>query len=125
MIFLGRKLRMLRESKKMSQEVLAEVSGLRQGEISAIERGDNENPNGAKVAALAQALGITNISYFYSEEEPPTAKALDIPPGHQQVIIKDDELPFVETVLKLKSEGISHDSFVKLLDIILEVTRKS
>lgn len=46
----------LRRSRKMSQEQLAQVSGIPQSEISRIERG-KANPTHATLAALAEPFG--------------------------------------------------------------------
>ena len=55
---LGQKVRQYREKKKITQEKLAEFSGLDPTYISGIERG-LRNPGIRNVARIAKALGLT------------------------------------------------------------------
>jgi len=51
-------LREARQRRGMSQEQLAAASGVKQTNISAIERGAIRDPNWSTVAKLAAALGL-------------------------------------------------------------------
>jgi len=52
-------LRERREALTMTQEAVAEIAGLRQSVISALERGTIANPSIDTVEALAPALRLT------------------------------------------------------------------
>ena len=58
LLSLGKKVRQNREKKEITQEKLAEFSGLDPTYISGIERG-LRNPGSRNVAKIAKALGLT------------------------------------------------------------------
>ncbi len=58
LLSLGKKVRQNREKKEITQEKLAEFSGLDPTYISGIERG-LRNPGIRNVAKIAKALGLT------------------------------------------------------------------
>ncbi len=55
----GEKLRRLRRGNAMTQEQLAEISGVSASTIVAIERGDRPNPHPGTLGKLAKALRVT------------------------------------------------------------------
>jgi len=55
----GKKLRRLRRGGAMTQQQLAEVSGVSPSTIVAIERGDRPNPHPGTLGKLAKALGVS------------------------------------------------------------------
>lgn len=59
----GKRLNQLRKEKKMSQEMLAELSGLNRPYISAIEQG-KRNVSIEVIEKLAQALNIEIKNFF-------------------------------------------------------------
>lgn len=56
--FFGPELRRLRERARLTQEQLAEKSGLSVNAVSALERGERRRPYPSTVRALAEALGL-------------------------------------------------------------------
>jgi transcriptional regulator with XRE-family HTH domain len=56
--FLGGKIRRLRVSRQMSQRKLAKLSGLSNGYISRLERGEVGNPGMSVLAMLSNPLGV-------------------------------------------------------------------
>lgn len=63
LITFGSRVRELREAKGMSQEQLADVSGLDRTYISGIERG-KRNVGLHNIEVLAKALGVTITELF-------------------------------------------------------------
>lgn len=55
---IGEKLRRIREQKKISQEILAERSGVKRAHISQIETGKSRSITLRTAAALAQGLEV-------------------------------------------------------------------
>ena len=55
----GEKLRRLRRGSALTQEQLAEASGVSPSTIVAIERGDRLNPHPGTLGKLAEALGVS------------------------------------------------------------------
>lgn len=55
----GEKLRRLRRGNAMTQEQLADISGVSASTIVAIERGDRPNPHPGTLGKLAKALRVT------------------------------------------------------------------
>ena len=66
LIEFGRRLRELRLSQNLTQEDLAEKSGLHKNYIGMVERGER-NPSLINIEILSKALGI-NISKFMTFE---------------------------------------------------------
>lgn len=64
---MGNKIRELRKERGMTQEELAQKSGLSRQTIISIENGSNENALTGTLAAIAEALGTTVDKIFYLE----------------------------------------------------------
>ena len=64
---MGYKIKEVREAKKMSQEELAERSGVSRGTISALENGSTRTTTTKTLLKLASALGVTVDRIFFAE----------------------------------------------------------
>ena len=61
---MGEKIRMLRKEQKMTQDKLAELSGLSRQTVNAIETGNAENVTTGTLEAIAKALGVSVKDFF-------------------------------------------------------------
>jgi transcriptional regulator with XRE-family HTH domain len=66
---LGVRIAAARDAAGLTQVELAALAGLRQAELSKIERG-KRNASAATVAALARALGVTSDSLLLAPAKP-------------------------------------------------------
>ena len=64
---MGYKIKELREAMKMTQEELAEKSGLSRGTISALENGIDRTTTSKTLVKLAQALDTTVDRIFFTK----------------------------------------------------------
>lgn len=64
---MGYKIKELREAMKMTQEELAEKSGVSRGTISAIENGIDRTTTSKTLVKLAQALDTTVDRIFFTK----------------------------------------------------------
>ena len=64
---MGFKIKELREAMRMTQEELAQKSGVSRQTISSIETGKYENVLVGTLAAIATALGTTVDKIFYTD----------------------------------------------------------
>lgn len=64
---MGYKIKELRESMKMTQEELAEKSGVSRGTISALENGIDRTTTSKTLVKLAQALDTTVDRIFFTK----------------------------------------------------------
>ena len=64
---MGYKIKELREAMKMTQEELAEKSGVSRGTISALENGIDRTTTSKTVVKLAQALDTTVDRIFFTK----------------------------------------------------------
>ena len=65
---VGRNIRRIRTKKKLTQEKLAELSGLSQQYLSGLERG-NRNPTIVTILEVAQALRVSHMDLVAPDEE--------------------------------------------------------
>ena len=63
---MGSRVKEFREMRNMSQEELAEKSGISRGTISAIETGKAENATSKTLLKIAEALETTVDKIFFS-----------------------------------------------------------
>lgn len=64
---MGYKIKELREAMKMTQEELAEKSGVSRGTISALENGIDRTTTSKTLVKLAQALDTTIDRIFFTK----------------------------------------------------------
>lgn len=64
---MGYKIKEIREAKRMTQEELAEKSGISRATISAMENGVDRNTTSKTLLSLARALGVTIDQIFCAE----------------------------------------------------------
>lgn len=64
---MGCKIKEYREAAKMTQEELAEKSGISRGTISALENGTARNTTSKTLIQIAQALNATVEQIFFAE----------------------------------------------------------
>lgn len=64
---MGYKIKELREAMKMTQEELAEKSGVSRGTISALENGNDRTTTSKTLVQLAQALDTTVDRIFFTK----------------------------------------------------------
>lgn len=64
---MGYKIKELREAMKMTQEELAEKSGVSRGTISALEKGIDRTTTSKTLVKLAQALDTTVDRIFFTK----------------------------------------------------------
>ena len=64
---MGYRIRELREAMKMTQEELADKSGVSRGTISALENGSMRNTTSKTLLKLAQALNTSVDRIFFTE----------------------------------------------------------
>lgn len=61
---MGEKIKMLRKAQEMTQDKLAELSGLSRQTIIAIESGKAENVTTGTLESIAKALGVSVKDFF-------------------------------------------------------------
>lgn len=64
---MGYRIKEVREEKRMTQEELAEKSGVSRGTISALENGSMRNTGSKTLLKIASALGVTVDRIFFAE----------------------------------------------------------
>lgn len=64
---MGYKIKEIRESKHMTQDELAQKSGISRVAISAMENGVERNTTSRTLVKLAEALGVTIDQIFFTE----------------------------------------------------------
>lgn len=64
---MGYKIKEIREAKSMTQEELAEKSGISRATISGLENGTERNTTSKTLVKIATALGVTIDQIFFAE----------------------------------------------------------
>ncbi|EFF0756995.1 TPA: helix-turn-helix transcriptional regulator [Escherichia coli] len=88
---IGDNIRRMRESAKLSQQELADKSGISKAQISRLENGAQKNPQIQTVIALATELGTTVEELIFGEESTATTylnQAINNLPEEDQKAIK-------------------------------------
>jgi transcriptional regulator with XRE-family HTH domain len=93
------KIRKLRESKRMSQENVADELGITHSTYSKIERGETD-PNVSRLYELAKVLGVDVVEFFASEK----ASAFKDSKSTYGNITKDDIEKLTQSMQLLFSE---------------------
>ena len=116
---LGEQIKNIREALGMTQEQLAQRSGLAQSRVSEIENGRTENPNLSTVKKLAEGLNcqpllqilpLKNISEILDEQSTTVArKIISISSGSAAI---ERQFPS-ENVIQKEIAGIKRDLLEK------------
>ncbi|EFD0006602.1 TPA: helix-turn-helix transcriptional regulator [Escherichia coli] len=88
---IGDNIRRMREAAKLSQQELADKSGISKAQISRLENGTQKNPQIQTVIALATELGTTVEELIFGEESTATTylnQAINNLPEEDQKAIK-------------------------------------
>jgi len=64
---MGYKIKEVREARKMTQEELADKSGVSRGTISALENGSIRTTTTKTLVRLSRALGVSVDQIFYAD----------------------------------------------------------
>lgn len=64
---MGYKIKEIREARAMTQEELAEKSGISRVTISGLENGTERNTTSKTLVRIASALGVTVDQIFFTE----------------------------------------------------------
>lgn len=64
---MGYKIKHFREERAMTQEELAQKSGVSRGTISALENEESKNATTSTLMKLASALGVTLDELFFTQ----------------------------------------------------------
>ena len=88
---IGDNIRRMREAAKLSQQELADKSGVSKAQISRLESGSQKNPQIQTVIAIATELGTTIEELIFGEESKATtylSQALQNLPDEDRKAIK-------------------------------------
>jgi len=108
----GKRVRLLREAKRWTQEELAADSGLSRSYVSRLELGDIALPRNDKLTRLARALGTSN-------EDLLEAAGYMTPPSNDQ----EGSLPDLAPYLRRKY-GLSQPRLVDLIQYMVEMAQR-
>ncbi len=114
---LGEIIKDRRKELNMSQEELANKSGLSQGYISELEKGEKENPSKATLTKLADTLGIMKEEFYaalMSEDD----RAAYVKEQNAMYAVTNDNKDFVRKYNNLK------DKHKKLIDELMDAINK-
>ncbi len=108
----GKRVRLLREAKRWTQEELAADSGLSRSYVSRLELGDIALPRNDKLTRLARALGTSN-------EDLLEAAGYMTPPTNDE----EGSLPDLAPYLRRKY-GLSQPRLVDLIQYMVEMAQR-
>jgi transcriptional regulator with XRE-family HTH domain len=119
MIFLGSKLRKLRDAMGWSTIDVERKTGLRQSIVSGLENGITKNPRPDTVKRLCQGLKV-NEEFFYLEDATlPTDLLPDMPDETKRFIMSGENIPYIVISEKAKREGIPAEVLQQMLDLLI------
>ena len=76
-IFLGDKIRLLRQEKKLTLEALAQSAGLSKSYLWELENRESQKPSAEKLSALAKVLGVDVDFFLEANTLTPDEKHID------------------------------------------------
>jgi transcriptional regulator with XRE-family HTH domain len=119
MIFLGAKLRKLRDAMGWSTIDVERMTGLRQSIISGLENGQTKNPRPETVEKLCRGLKV-NDEFFYLEDATlPTDLLPDMPDETKRFIMSGDNIPYLIISERAKREGIPPEVLQQMLELLI------
>lgn len=121
---IGNKLRKLRKIRGLTAEELANISGVSRSYILLIEGGHRKEVSNKVIEKLAKALRV-NPDYFKIDEASLPMECLpNLPQEIIDLIIAADSMPYLKLTEKAKKNGISPEVLGKIIDILIEGTKK-
>jgi len=100
---IGKKLTALREVAGLSQNQLAKLSGIKQGQISKIESGINTSPKRDTLLALCNAIDVSLAEFDDNPIEKVIrhAEQMNLTADQQAALIKYKKMPLTEQQTRL------------------------
>lgn len=117
MLFIGEKLKEIREIKGLSMRDLEKISGIKQGYISQIENGLKQ-PRSDKVKALSEALGVDEQYFYLEDAKLVISVAPDLPDELKEWVLNAKNIPWLLISQKAASQGISPDIMEKMIELL-------
>jgi transcriptional regulator with XRE-family HTH domain len=117
-LFLGSRLREMRDKRGLSAVDLDRLSGVGQGNISEYENGKKQ-PRQATVKKLCTALGIEDERYFYDMDMRTPLEVLpEMPEDIEKFIMNLESMPYLKVSEKAKKEGIPAEALDRLVEAL-------
>ena len=124
MTTLDKKLKNIRELRKLSMTELAKISGVHQTTISSIETGRNLSPGLETIEKLSAALNVSPL-YFFSEKAVAAVDVFDnLPADVACFLLQSDSAPYLMLSAEAFNNGISSEDLRELCKVLLELNRK-
>lgn len=123
MKFLGYKLRNLRDAKEISLLDLEKMTGIGNGHLSAIERGE-KNPRPNTVEKICKALNIDQVYFYLEESRLPTDMLPEMPEDVKKFIMNAENTPYLVLTEQAAREGVPPEVIGQIINLFIANTRR-
>lgn len=106
MVFLGYKLKKLREVMGWSTTDVERMTSIPQGRISELENGNTKNPRPDTVKRLCQGLHVQDQFFFVEDDKLRPDLLPDMPEEILKFLMDSNNLPYISLAFKIKTLNI-------------------
>lgn len=117
---IAEKLRKLRKLRKLTTSELANISGVHQTTISAIENKRHMSPGIETIERLAEALRVSPLYFFDQKIKTPFDIVEDLPSEIAEFLLREESLPYLRLSQKAYENGITSNALERILGVFYE-----
>lgn len=120
MVFLGHKLKRLREVLSMSIVDVERATGVPQSRLSELETGKTKNPQSKTVEKLCEGLKVKKEFFFIEKAELPSDVLPNMSDETLKFIMSGDNMPYIVMSQKAKEQGLSPETIEKIMALLIQ-----
>lgn len=119
-IFLGHKLRRLREVMNLSTVNVEKLTGVPQSRLSEMENGQTKNPQQKTIERLCRGLKVNKEFFFIEDAQLPNDVLPNMSEDTLKFIMSGENIPYIKMSQKAKENGLSPETIEKIMALMTQ-----